>query len=493
MIVSKALLLMTNQTMRSPFILLIYLSSLFLGGSYEWHTSGGRPPLDRRAIAGLWKLTTCPTFPLKEFTVHPPSQKEKENEELLLMLKEDGSFQQFQKNEEDIDQAWTRWQKSRQEKQEALDQLQYQFLHGTWDYRDGKLILAADRAEPPKSDNLCQFSKDSALPTSQSSEKKKKPSDTLLTGRVVAKYSNKGTDRPLWREEENTNSGNQVAEDSSSNSNVDAYLSVPKGSVKVGRFFYPRNHPSFFDQPMYEPKKRGTVMLRQVLGALNTVSDDEEEETMIEKFRNTDFHNKTFMLTSHPIGFRAAKDKRTEEKDQRPDNVRVMQIQFHANNTFSTVAGIGENILRGKFSIMGKLRDQFWMQVSRFGFGRSVSGSVYSEGNSISHEDAKSYWGTIGFQERMSDSLNATSNVTTTEAKQLIEVKGSVLFGWGIEPIPEARFIMRELASDESEEEEDEDDDDDEDMNVLRFNPGKDLPTLGDEDGINLSNSDSFQ
>jgi hypothetical protein len=477
--------------MRYPFTLLILLSSFLLGGSFEWHTSGGgRPPLDRRAIAGLWKLTTCPTFPLKEFTVHPPSQKEKDEEELLLMLKEDGSFQQCQKNEEDIDQAWTRWQKSRQEKQEALDQLQYQFLHGTWDYRDGKLILAADRAEPSKSDDIRQCSKDP--PTARSGENKKKPSDTLLTGRVVAKYSNKGKDRPLWREEENTNKDKEVTKDTSSNSNVDAYLSVPKGSVKVGRFFYPRNHPSFFDQPMYEPKKRGTVTLRQVLGALNMASDD-EEEIMIEKFRNTDFHNKTFLLTSHPIGFRAAKDKRTEEKDQRPDNVRVMQIQFHANNTFSTVAGIGENILRGKFSIMGNLRDQFWMQVSRFGFGRSVSGSVYSEGNSISHEDAKSYWGTIGFQERMSKPLNSTINVTTTEAKQLIEVKGSVLFGWGIEPIPEARFIMRELTSDESEEEEDEDDDDDDDMNVLRFDSGKDLPTLGDEDGINLSNSDSFQ
>ncbi len=478
-----------------PMLFLILLSSLSLGWSFEWHTNGGRPPLDRRAIAGLWKLTTCPTFPLKEFTVHPPSQKDKqeEEEELLLMLKEDGSFQQCQKNdEEDIDQAWTRWQKSRQEKQQALDQLQYHFLHGTWDFRDGKLILAADRAEPSKSDDMRRFSKDPAQSITNSNENKKKPSDTLLTGRVVAKYSNKVKGRPLWSEEENTNSDNKVTERASSNSNVDAYLSVPKGSVKVGRFFYPRNHPSFFDQPMYDPKKRGTVSLRQVLGALNTASD-EEEETMIEKFRNTDFHNKTFLLTSHPIGFRAAKDKRTDETEQRPDNVRVMQIQFHANNTFSTVAGIGENILRGKFSIMGNLRDQFWMQVSRFGFGRSVSGSVFSEGNSISHEDAKSYWGTIGFQETMSNPLNATRNVTSTEAKQLIEVKGSVLFGWGIEPIPEARFIMRELASDESEEEEDEDDDDDEDMNVLRFVSEKDLPTLGDEDGINLSNSDSFQ
>ena len=57
--------------------------------------------------------------------------------------------------------------------------------------------------------------------------------------------------------------------------------------------------------------------------------------------------------------------------------IRVMEVKFFANNTFATVAGLGGNILRGKFDIIGHDRDQLWMQVWRFGFGRSVSGSVY--------------------------------------------------------------------------------------------------------------------
>ena len=57
--------------------------------------------------------------------------------------------------------------------------------------------------------------------------------------------------------------------------------------------------------------------------------------------------------------------------------IRVMEVKFFANNTFATVAGLGGNILRGKFDIIGQDRDQLWMQVWRFGFGRSVSGSVY--------------------------------------------------------------------------------------------------------------------
>ena len=57
--------------------------------------------------------------------------------------------------------------------------------------------------------------------------------------------------------------------------------------------------------------------------------------------------------------------------------IRVMEVKFFANNTFATVAGLGDSILRGKYNIIGEKRDQLWMQVLRFGFGRSVSGSVY--------------------------------------------------------------------------------------------------------------------
>ena len=69
--------------------------------------------------------------------------------------------------------------------------------------------------------------------------------------------------------------------------------------------------------------------------------------------------------------------KQQEEEANRPAMIRVMEVKFFSNNTFATVAGLGGNILRGKFDIIGHDRDQLWMQVWRFGFGRSVSGSVY--------------------------------------------------------------------------------------------------------------------
>lgn len=73
---------------------------------------------------------------------------------------------------------------------------------------------------------------------------------------------------------------------------------------------------------------------------------------------------------------KAAK-KAAEEAEKRPANIRVMEVQFFSNNTFATVAGLGESILRGKFHIVGDKRDQLSMIISRFGFGRDVSGSVY--------------------------------------------------------------------------------------------------------------------
>ena len=69
--------------------------------------------------------------------------------------------------------------------------------------------------------------------------------------------------------------------------------------------------------------------------------------------------------------------KQQEEEANRPVPIRVMELKFFSNNTFASVAGLGESILRGKFDVIGKKRDHLWMQIWRFGFGRSVSGSVY--------------------------------------------------------------------------------------------------------------------
>jgi hypothetical protein len=67
-----------------------------------------------------------------------------------------------------------------------------------------------------------------------------------------------------------------------------------------------------------------------------------------------------------------------EAEKNAPVPIRVVEVEFFVNNTFATVGGLGDSaILRGRWSIIGDKRDQLWMQVLRFGFGRSVSGSVY--------------------------------------------------------------------------------------------------------------------
>ena len=449
---------------------------------------------------------------MKEFTVHP-KKPDKDDSELLLTLKEDGSFQQCSNQDDDdnddnepkdIDASWNKFQKVI-----APDQfLQSQLLQGTWDFIDGKLILAADRLEPTASDDLRR----KTLENRRKGLVLRTKDDTLLVGRVVANYDTKLKDNPVLSQatdDEGDQTTKKESKDESAQSSVslDTHLSVPKGSVKVGRFFYPRRHPSFFEQPMFQPKKRGFFSLRQVLGALNTELDREEEQQ--ERFHCSDFYNKTFSLTSHPIGYKPKgklrwsirqnkmvrdppKAAAKAAEDSRPANIRVMQVQFHANNTFSTVAGLGESILRGKFDIIGKAGDQLWMQVWRFGFGRSVSGSVYSEGRMLTHEDAKTYWGEIRHEGQHGGSENDPAEspaVGSEESANRLEVKGSVMFGWGIEPTPEARFIMREVTDADvlSDEEEDED----EDGNVL----DDDIPPSLGSDGIDWANEDdsSFQ
>ena len=105
------------------------------------------------------------------------------------MLKEDGSFQQY-KNDDTDDNSNNK-----------------KMVKGTWDFIDGQLILATDR---PK------------FPTIR---------DTILVGKVVATSQHSLHDNPVLTKTNATASA------------VDTHLSVPQGSVKVGKFMYPKHHP----------------------------------------------------------------------------------------------------------------------------------------------------------------------------------------------------------------------------------------------------------
>ena len=166
--------------------------------------------------------------------------------------------------------------------------------------------------------------------------------------------------------------------------------------------------------------------------------------------------------------------------------------------------GLGDaTILRGKFSIIGTDHNHLWMQIKRFGFGRSVSGSVFSEGRSLAKDDEKAYWGKISYynntasndddgdccdgnentnqeqeppQNQYEDSTVNENHDNDQQQRRRLVVNGSVLLGYGLEPLPVGLFTLTEsvtTASDSSStssssdsllfDDDDDDDDDDSD------------------------------
>lgn len=474
------------------------------------------PDVNHRAIAGLWKLKQTPTsssipYPLKEFTVYPkmpkqqrkPSEDEISSKEVLLMLKEDGSFQQYSDQEQKIPDKLRFFSSDDPQNSDngaVLDRYcEFGKLKGKWNLVGGRLILAADR---PDDEN--------GKPSSSASTASEDITDTFLEGEVVATTEEGLLDNPVLGSGSTASSSDGTDEskpnESPDNANknspggggavsrasvVDTHLSVPKGRVQVGRFTYPKHHPSFFEAPMFNPRAGGKFELKQVLGTLNT-RQEKDDEVFEEKFSAADFYNKTFLLTAHPIPEHRPKgnirwsikyNKFVEDPPKKPKkpkeesathNIRVLEIKFFANNTFATIGGMGGSaILRGRFSVIGKEKDHIWMQVIRFGFGRSVSGSVFSEGRSLSKDDEKAYWGEIKYEQgdpKPDNEDNAVASETKMEGsveketdRKLI-VTGSVLFGYGLEPMPVGLFVLTETSSMDLYEDYDDDDDDDDDF-----------------------------
>jgi hypothetical protein len=274
----------------------------------------------------------------------------------------------------------------------------------------------------------------------------------LFEGEVVATYNERLLDNPVTSRVSNSEEISpieDVKKDSTKSSKFlfDTHLSVPIGSINIGKFFYPKKHPSFFEQPMFQPVKQGTFKLRQILGSLNTAQELNDSDDN-EKFQRSDFYNKTFLLTTHPISQRIPKgnmrwsikqnkyvhDKQSKtssssqeaDSDESPTRfIRVMQVKFFNNNTFSSTGGLGRDvILRGKYDVIGEFKDHLWFQVVRFGFGRSVSGSVYSEGRMLSQDDAKAYWGKISLKKDISSSNEMNQIPTDPDSTRNIEVDG---------------------------------------------------------------------
>jgi hypothetical protein len=257
---------------------------------------------------------------------------------------------------------------------------------GVWDYLadEGQLVLAADRDG-------------------------NEGEDVLLEGRVK------------YHQVQTLQSGSMLLHDE--NPKTETFLSVPQGKVCRGTFCYPKRHRAFFGQPMFDPTPTATCCLQQVLAN----HPPQQEEGLVEKFVRNDFLNKTFYLSSYPLPNRSKKKQPDKKQDDIGNqNIRVLELILYSNYTFEATQG-SSIPLRGFWDIFGHERDEFQLQISRFGFGRSVS-STYSEG--ISHEDAKWFRGKI------------------TKADGLLFVKGEVYVG-KTTPFRDALFELREVVGED--------------------------------------------
>eukprot|EP00977_Amphora_coffeiformis_P010142 scaffold2363_cov159-Amphora_coffeaeformis.AAC.4 len=211
-------------------------------------------------------------------------------------------------------------------------------------------------------------------------------------------------------------------------------LQIQQGQVSAGKFMYPSNHRNFFDQPLATSETVGRFEAHQVMGFATFLNEPEELETPPLQFAKSDFYDRSFFLTVTPIRSKVQRTGSAAADDEirnLPVDIRAMRIEFHSNNTFTCWAT--NKILRGKFEITDD--DALYFHVSRFGAGKSAPGSVYSEGIGLSHEDERTYVGSI------------TRHDSNDEAG--LQVQGTVLFGADLgsdaRPEPVGTFLLREV------------------------------------------------
>lgn len=381
--------------------------------------------LNRDEIAGIWKLTCTQSFLPKI-----AEGKKYEDETTLLMLNEDGSFSPYSNADESSSSI-------------TLNSiLSLGKLQGKWDIQENVLILATDR--PQEADDL-------------------QVHDTVLVGNVSALVQPILTENPvLLQDQSNTN------EIEPSLNENDSFLFIPNGAIRIGKFMYPKRHRNFFDQPMlFQPQTMGSFRLKQVLGTLNTqVKQQDTPPPKVAKYHKRDFYGRKFLLTTRPTP--ALKIPDGSQKSTKPDNsptedypsfdIRVMPIEFFANNTFQATGS--NKVLRGRFGTTGEEKDRLWFQVSLFGAGRSMPGSVYSDGNGLTQEDRRGYEGKIEETEALRDDKKID------QGKKLFSVQGRVWYGSDFAKASPAAvaalFSLKEVLSfDDKEDEEDDNDEDD--------------------------------
>ena len=391
------------------------------------------PFVERHHLVGIWKVSRKIHQPFPN-----PSEMYKDligrtslgggmEDEIVVRLNDDGTFDPYttvppayddeiegqedslQWDFEAITKVMDEWDLQQETQQQNLHQLFGQ--GGKWEYRDHTLLLAPDR--PPQAEAMAKklAGRRLFLDTLFRGSVEPKAHETLQEDYETTQFLD--YDLTDGDEYDNQDISKVGSLDPVPANMIDTHLSIPQGQISAGRFLYPFKHQRFFDEPvLLDPVNLGFFAMDQLLGTLNagpgidTFNSDSssyEDPSVANgvdvKFVPRDFYNRTFYLATaeYPIDQEAAKlhDKHFDENN--PDtgclDVRAMPVTFYPNNTFAAFGA--EKILRGKFGITGETKDQLWMQVSLFGAGRSVSGSVFSEGRLLSQDDKRGYLGLI--------------------------------------------------------------------------------------------------
>ena len=446
-----------RSTVLSSLGFLFVASSVSLAQGY---TSPKPPFVTRPDLCGIWKLrltlnspvstsnnedTANDTYPgvpsssadkLAPMPKHDKSMDDKDEDEIVVRLNDDGTFDPYTPLIE------TEEEKELREEVTPPQNLQHTLGRGgSWEYRDQCLVLAANRPE-------------NAPPT--------KTKDILFMGKLSVHVSEclQESDSSSPLDDEDMSAEKDLAsshkEAATKDVDVDVHLSIPEGEISMGKFFYPKKHTAFFDQPMlFQPSVTGRFHMNQLLGNLNARLKSQRDAANSKpkaKYHKRDFHNRSFYLTAtpHPVnkGY-AALDLYYNETEAMLD-LRVMPITFHANNTFTAIGT--EKILRGRYGISGKKRDSLWFQVFLFGAGRSIPGAVYSEGKLLSQDDRYGYVGPI---QAYQNKHNQTA----------FFVDGQYYYGTDFKsarkPNSFGTFTLQEIDDDDDDDDDEGDDDDD--------------------------------
>ena len=375
---------------------------------HAYSPEGRLPFIRRQDLVGIWKLThrksLLPSTIDSEQNEKPDGRQPEAHGDIILRLNDDGSFDHYSSSDQRRD--------NESELRKILGR------GGCWGYHDQALILAPER---PKNGNARMVH------------------DTLLTGRLIVQASQSLSEGVILNERE------QLERKDQEKPEQDFHLTIDEGEIAVGKFMYPRNHQSFFEEPMlFRRMTIGTFQLSQVLGNLNSrlkASQDEQKKTAVAKFHKKDFYGRRFYLstTPHKVNPRYAAADPNYDKERDMEDIRVIPITFHSNNTF-TAEGY-QKVLRGRFGLAGDERDRLWFQVNLFGAGRSAPGSVYSEGMGLTHEDHRGYLGVVEKYEQNN--------------RTMLFVEGNVFaqneLGIRKLPLAMARFAMQEVLETEQE------------------------------------------